>query len=392
MIPLPNGCYCSQPSVNPKNYKQVSASTKKDWYIAYRFYDPMHLDKEGKIKPYQRIIKGMNCYKDIKDRRAATIELLAIELRRLQIDGFNPITNLFTPEFEISVDIDPQTTLIKALEMGYEKLTVTHATKLNIKSCKKYIGQAMKKMRWQDLRLSDVTRKHIKAILEMCNLTEPSYNKYRTYLMMMIKQLDFFEVNPVEGVPKKDQPQRIRPVMVRELRQKIEEHYKKDNPYFLRFLHIFFHSGARESEILTLKKEHIDIAYKRFKVTVKKGKAAREEFRPIKDASLQEWEELYSMADPGQYIFGMNFIPDPKRCKRDFLTRKWHDEVKIGLGINADLYTLKHANLDETAEILSLQEAAKMAGHTTPVITLDYALGEKERQADRLRKVSNPFA
>ncbi|MES2004356.1 MAG: hypothetical protein V4450_07530 [Bacteroidota bacterium] len=395
MITLSNGCYCSQPSVNPKNYNQVTASVKKDWYIAYRFYDPTVLDKNGKIKPYLRIIKGMNFYKNLKDRRSATKELLDIELRRLQVDGFNPITNTFSPEFEIEVGIDPQTKLIKALEVGYNKLEVTEATLRNIKSCRTYIELAMGKMNWSDLRLSDVTRKHIKAILDMCKLSECSYNHYRTYLMMMIKAIDYFEVNPVEGVPKKAEPKRIRPVMVRELRQRVEEHYREADPVFLNFLHIFFHSGAREIELLRLQKEHVDLKNKRFIVAIRKGGSTREVHRPIKDIVFPLWEHLISQARTGQYLFGIDFQPDDKPCKRDYLTRKWNSEVKddkTGLKIKADLYTLKHANLDETAELLSLAEASKMAGHTTPVITLDYAQGEKERQADRLRKVNNPFA
>ena len=40
MIKLKNGCYTSDIKVHPKNWQSTRASTKKDWYIFYRFYDP----------------------------------------------------------------------------------------------------------------------------------------------------------------------------------------------------------------------------------------------------------------------------------------------------------------------------------------------------------------
>jgi len=49
-------------------------------------------------------------------------------------------------------------------------------------------------------------------------------------------------------------------------------------------------------------------------------------------------------------------------------------------------------NIDETAAALDIKDAAAMAGHTTPVITIaHYALNEKDRQHERLRKVNNSF-
>lgn len=55
MTTLPNGCYCSKLAVYPKNWKQVNASTKKNWYIWYRFYDPTILDDEGRVN-YKEIL------------------------------------------------------------------------------------------------------------------------------------------------------------------------------------------------------------------------------------------------------------------------------------------------------------------------------------------------
>ncbi|MBS1668942.1 MAG: hypothetical protein JST58_16325 [Bacteroidetes bacterium] len=50
-------------------------------------------------------------------------------------------------------------------------------------------------------------------------------------------------------------------------------------------------------------------------------------------------------------------------------------------------------NLDETSTILDAEAAAKMAGHTSTVITLKhYLVNEEERKMEKLKKVNNDFA
>ena len=78
----------------------------------------------------------------------------------------------------------------------------------------------------------------------------------------------------------------------------------------------------------------------------------------------------------------------PKR-----ITEKWKQNVKEDLGINKNFYWLKHTNLDETATILDDEAAARMAGHTSTVITLKhYLVNKEEREMAKLRKVDNSFA
>jgi hypothetical protein len=89
MIQLPNNCYCGDFSVNPKNWKQITASIKKEWYISYRFYDPAQKEKYPKGK--LRIVKGMNGFNTLEARRRATQEIIKIE-SDIESDGFNAIT------------------------------------------------------------------------------------------------------------------------------------------------------------------------------------------------------------------------------------------------------------------------------------------------------------
>jgi len=50
-------------------------------------------------------------------------------------------------------------------------------------------------------------------------------------------------------------------------------------------------------------------------------------------------------------------------------------------------------NLDEVSSFLNIEDAAFIAGHTsTSMVSKVYAVGEKERQIERVKKISNKFA
>ena len=75
------------------------------------------------------------------------------------------------------------------------------------------------------------------------------------------------------------------------------------------------------------------------------------------------------------------------------ISKKWKTYVKDNLKIDVDFYALKHLNLDEISGYLNAEAAAKMAGHTSTVITLKhYLVNEKQREMDKLKKVENKFA
>src|ERR1700749_376027 len=118
MITLPNNCYCSELSVHPQNWKQIGASVKKDWYIHYRFYDPMFSSEypTGML----RIVKRMNRFKDLAARRQATKDMIATEIDILQNDGFNPITKKCLKPIANN-NISETTSLLSALQFALDK-------------------------------------------------------------------------------------------------------------------------------------------------------------------------------------------------------------------------------------------------------------------------------
>ncbi len=408
---LPNGCFCSEISVHPAGWNKAGASVKGDWYLQYYFHDPKY--KHIAKYKYGRlcIVKGgVNRLKTLEERREVIRALLEDEWRALLELGYNPHTGRYDTPVEVTGEINSNTTFIKALRLAMDKMNVKEHTLIDVRSTITYVEKASISLGIERIQISQVRRRHIRQILDTCAKIKKYwsghiYNHYRAYLMSLFKILvehEAVDTNPVREISKVIVKEKLRSLLTAEERQIIDQHFLKSDPAYRRFLHVFFHSGARPVELIELRGTDADLTRQVYKVTVNKGGKIREEERPIKDNALAFWNDIISEIPADQlaeyYIFGKGLQPSKIKATRDYITKKWQREVKgtkkhAGLGIQKDLYSLKHLNLDETAEALTILEASKQAGHSSPVITMKhYAHGEKKRADDRLRGVNNKFA
>lgn len=405
MLQLPNGCYCSEPTVFPKNWKLAGASSLKlKWRVQFYYYDPYNSDPK-KRKKYFLIKGGINTFKTPAERRQAASFLLK-EIKDMLLSGYNFITGQ-KADTE-NKEVQPHTPFLEALWWS-QKQMAEGTTKQNIASGLRRIEKAANALRFNHITIQEIKRKHFKKILDECGKqrdekgkplpwTACTYNHYRAYLMMLIPALldeEIIDNDPISTIKKKIEEEKYRDVLTPNQRQIVNDHFYSAMPHYWRFLHIFFHSGARVLELLKMKPEDVDIEAGIFKVWVRKGKKIREDARPIKDIVKDLWIEVLREANTTNqpYLFGPHLKPGARSCTRDWVTRIWMQEVKTKLGIEIDLYSLKHLNLDETAKLLDLQKAATMAGHTSTVVTMKYyAYNEKQRELERLQKVGNAFA
>ncbi|MFT3680717.1 MAG: tyrosine-type recombinase/integrase [Ferruginibacter sp.] len=395
MLQLPNGCRCSTPTVFPPNWKTAGASIKKDWRIQYYFYDPVHKPK-GKLI----IVKaGINKFHTVNERRDATRLLYDALLSTLKQDGYNPVTGgMFKIPNAVS-EIMPGSGLVPALEYALEKIIVVKDTRSDIKSMMKYFAQAARETGIAGMPVAEVRRRHIKHIMEHCTVTRQlsayRQNKYRTYLSMLFAELaerEIVESNFIHELKLQKTERKYRDTLTPEERMLVNDHLQKKHYSFWRFLLIYFDSTPRITELLAVKRSDVDLARQRFKVTVHKGKNAREIWKTIKDVAVEYWQEILEDASENDYLFSTDLRPGKNKILRGNITRRWREHVKHQLGIKADFTSLRNLSIDEAAEALDIMAAAKMAGHTTPVVTLNhYTKGEEERQHDRLKKINNTF-
>jgi len=400
MILLPFSCHCTELKVVPNNWANKNSSLKKDWYIYYRFYDPNYKEhpklKQGKLV----VIKRMNQFKTILERQESTRVIILQELEKLKIKAFNPITSKNLQDGSLELEIEPSTPFCKSLLMAEKRISASPTTKRDLKSILKFVSNSATQLGYSDIPIKSISRKHLKQLLAHIEMvygeSAHRYNKIRSYLMILFNELvelEACEINPIRDLSKKKSIQRVRALPNIENRETINKYLQQNHYRFWLFMHIFFHSGARLTEIMKVKRTDVNLTNQSFKITIQKGTINKEVIRPIKKIALPYWEEAIFSASSDDYIFSKGLEPGKEPIQSYQITKRWNRHIKKKLGIKEDFYSLKHLNLDQTAEILGIADASQMASHTSTEITAKYyALGEKQRQNERLKNIENKFA
>lgn len=400
MIDLLNGCSRSVFSVIPANWKTSNAPTNRPWCIHFRFYDPSKKVKQVKIQ-------GMNRISDLKGRQEATRILLDRLTELIDVEGFNPITGQYMREAQPG-EITELTHFGAALQGAFDMISVSPAMKANIKSALGRIKAAAGKLfdnvlqrQYGDLRISQVRRKHLVYILQQIRKDHPTfsaygYNKYRGYLLMLFKQLLIIEAvdsNPAKDLPIEKHVFRKRVLPTPSEMMIIDTNLKTKDYYFWRYVRIFFRSGSRNTELLSLKNDHhVDLERQEFTIMVKKGRHYREDTRVITDDVMDFWREVLDETPPGQYLFSTFFKPGPVRIGNDQPNKRWKKLVKQDMGINKDLNSLVNLNADRIDELKGLKYAAAMRGHADEsMMKKHYAVGHEKRVREELKGLRVDF-
>jgi integrase len=445
MIYTFNGCYRSEIKVQPLNWHTKKGSTVTPWRIHYRFYDPAFKDDRKFKKGKQIKIMGMNHVSNLEDRQAITKCLIADELREIDKLGYNPITGVYmAPQEACGNEITADSPLISALKTVLNTCGVDHDTRIDMASALKYFEESARAMKKDFTPLREIKSRDIRSILDNCrNLVvtqvvnkriivnsklvverkpdgtplkmvvqrkkvwnDRQFNHYRKYLSILFSELErqeIIEYNPVEKIPKKEiavDPDAKRPVLSVEQRRQVDAYLKEKFPAFHRFIHIFFHSGARRKELMQLQRNNVDLPGQRFKVLVNKRKKKTWVWKTIKDVALPFWIEAMKDCGPADYVFSVGLVPGPEPIRPEQVTRRWKEHVKKDLGIDPDLYSLKHLHTTEVRTELekagvpdSAKELAEHNSHTSGAMVIKiYDVEHDKREHNKVKGVQNSFA
>jgi integrase len=204
---------------------------------------------------------------------------------------------------------------------------------------------------------------------------------------------EIVDINPVRDIKKKKIVKHIRQVLTDEERILVNEHLKNKYPEFHRFLHIFYNSGARISELLRIKDSDVDLKKQRYKVIIQKGVEYREVWRTIKDIVLNYWNDILCQAAKGDYLFSIGLKPGKRQIQPYQIGKRWYRLVKKPLGIQADFYSLKHLHTTEVVDLLSEKEAAKHNEHiSTAMVVGIYDVKRDDRHHNKVKGLDNKFA
>lgn len=105
MFNLPNKCFRTKVSIYPQDWKDPGADISIDWYLHYRFTDPIFIRRypEGKLCIVK---KGINTAKTLVARRER-IKRYKENLEHRLSEGFNPITGALIPPGEVAITPEP---------------------------------------------------------------------------------------------------------------------------------------------------------------------------------------------------------------------------------------------------------------------------------------------
>lgn len=406
---LLENCRCTPFQVTPENWETGGASVKEDWQIWYRFHDPIYKEQY----PHGRLIamRGMNHVHTLGKRRDITRQLLALLKQKIIHEGFNPIRNTYMkprPVEDFDYIIPPDTPMNEALDGAFDRICQKPEThpdmKVNLRSVLKYFKKAAIAAMQDGRPMGEVKRRHIVmcwdqlAMLKAKTWSNNQHNYYRAHMKILFQELykiETIEVIPLGSIPTKEVEKKQRETLTMDQRRIINVRLKQDNYRLWLLTQIFFHSGARTTELLAVKASDVDLQKRQVKYIVKKGRTGtpRTVYRPIKNIALDLWVEALQGAEQNQYLFSEGLIPGDKTIRREQITRRWRHWVKDAYGITADWYSLKHANITEVTEAIGNKAASELTQHTsTAMIDQVYDIRKSERESEAVREVTNAFA
>jgi integrase len=407
-ILLPNGCSCSTPSVNPKDWKTCNKSAlQKDWRIQYYFYDSNFPKPKTPI-----VIKGMNSFKDLASRKEITKALIDDELQALK-DGYNPYLKKFTqekPKLE-KPKMNPELKVVEAFRLAHEKIKGTPDYLDQVRYAINRFEKAIIELQLSEVTIYDFKRSQLKEVLDYIDLTDNYYNKFKAYFSSLFKELieyECCEVNLTRDIQKRSIVKKQREFLEVDKLNLVLEYLRLNYPEFYRYGKVFFYSGARSTELFSVKMKHVRLEKQEYDLLIKKGKQYVWETKVIIQDAIPFWTEIVQKCkSKDDYLFSYGLVPGTEKNNSKQITIRWRKHVKNKIAfyrdriylieelkqrniseyeiITADFYAMKHTFLDLLDSMN--ENAMGMASHRKENTTKIYTAGRERRKNEGLKSI-----
>jgi integrase len=382
----------SEIKVTPENWeKELKSNFKKEWYGYYYFFNEVY--PKGKFIKF----RGMNKAKTLRQKQEITRYLIENELKLLQ-SGYNPVTKKYeTKEVDNLNLVSKNTLFINALKIASTKLKVSKPTLEGIEYAINIVAKFVEKTNLNLMKISEVRKRDIRLLLDeviQAGYSNDRFNKVRAYLGILYNyfvDLEIFEYNYILSIKKLPHTPKKRVIMRSADKEKFEQ-LKGINYNLWRFCKMFYYSGSRISEFTNVKVNDVDLNKGEFIIFEKKGKQYHSVTKPINQNVLVLWEEILSKTKgKNTFIFGSQLSPDNEPISRYALQNRWKYWVKKTLGINVDLYALKHTYLNDVTRVYGISQAKDLAGHTSENTTRIYAVDYQEYLLEKQKQINTGF-
>lgn len=142
--------------------------------------------------------------------------------------------------------ISEESSFLHAINWAYNNVEVAESTKNDLKGILKYVTEAIIRLAFDELEIKAVKKKHIRFILdniqkEIGQFSAHKFNKYRSYLSILFKELEEYEIienNFVKSIRKKTEFREPREILSKEQRTLVNNHLRDNYVSFWRFTNI----------------------------------------------------------------------------------------------------------------------------------------------------------
>ena len=404
MKQLNGNCRYGKMTIYPPDYKSGRKSLlKKEWYIKYRFYD------DNLKKSKQVVIKGgVNTLEDVDQRKEEIEDIKKKEIDALENRGWNPIFGhskipYLDPENKV---LNKFTPLIPALKEALKLLQVIPDTiEKEYKPILNAIEAACKALGLDDTGVFDITLKNLYQIAneaatktvkgeKTTEFSGQKFNRIKKVLRRLYSELLLLEVVPANlpmSMPRKkeDAKKKKLPYTANEM-ELINMKLKEESPELWLYVRIFFHSGARSTEMLRVKRKDVDFDRQIITYLVLKGKKYEYKDRPLLNIAVELWQKACQGATPDQYIFGEGLRPSDQPMTKNALKLRYSRFCKKHKLPNT-MYIFKHMHTTEMIKQIGITKTAGMNAESERMVREHYDLEHEKTKHKEMIGVDVPF-
>lgn len=340
-------------SVSKNRAKTVTKYTEPEirridsgWYVEFKYFHG------GQWERF-RIKDGVNRIKDLRKKEAFAKKLKS-DLKKMLSSGFNPCVQ--KREFTLAEAIDIVYSQIKGSKKTQQHYaTVFESFFVHCESAG-YI-------------LPDIGSGEVSEFLRTKdNLAQATKNRYIQgvkYLFDRMVDEGIVSHNPVRQKIKKPKPKGNIPLSLEEKNQ-VKDYLLKVHPRFLKFIEVFFYTGLRPFEVLSLTKDNLYDS--RIILFHTDSKVGRQRVAPLNDY-------VKSILVGEGYFFGRDFAPEVRQSAlhSNRAGELWKKYIKNELGINKTLYSIRHLSaIEHWKNNKDLYALRDFLGHSTISMTENY--------------------
>lgn len=319
---------------------ELKKTNPKDWYVYYSYRDP----ETNFLTPF-KLRDGINRIKDLKERKAYAVDLIAKKNKQLR-EGWSPFVTV-----EKTVNPLANFTLVELLDKMLEikASELRGRSNTTYKSVKKIFETFLHENGLFTIKPRNFTTLHAQMFSDY--MVQKGYsgkthnNKLAVIIALfsLIKKRKVIDFRPFEEVVRKKVGEGRVTIYDDKQKKIVKQHLIETNHRLYLYVQFIFYCFVRPKELMLIQVKHLNFKRKELFVPGEAAKNHKNRIVPIKDEFFKLVKDKYEGLDPDFYLFGRGLIPHEINVDRNRASEA-HREMLIEIGVDTKhkLYEWKH--------------------------------------------------